>query len=275
MKVALDEFNAEALRLLEKSTSQVDLVKVAAALGLNFRNGNCHVEVVRQSPQLGTQIARLRWMFTDGRTPILLMPSSPSEYFELMTFAHSIADAWNLPATIIVEDELAEEILRAPTHLPKTTRAVRAMQRADAQPLWTGLDAEIRRWENLVRGNADQLAITRIDKSPTGESKVDWLVISYGLTAVAAQAAVEQARGQGLGVDHIVLQTLSPLPERAITSAAMGKKFVVVPERNLGQLHPEIQRLCPSLPCVLVSNATAPVRTEQVLVALLKFPRCC
>jgi pyruvate/2-oxoacid:ferredoxin oxidoreductase alpha subunit len=251
------------------------LPTVVHAILDGMERGRAGVTVVRQNPQLGTQIARLRWMFPDGRTPFILMPSRPEEYFELMSLAVAVAAGWTLPVVLTVEQELADAVSKTP---PKKLNAVPifdAKSRADAVPLWQTSDGAIRRWQGLVHGNAEKLERSRLDADNAGDVKRDWLVISYGHTAVAAQEAVGQARGKGLGVDHLVLQSLSPVTERAIAKAAMGKRFVVVAERNTGQIHADVQRLCPSLPCVLVQSAIAPVRPDQVLDALLKFPRCC
>lgn len=251
------------------------LPTVVHAMLDGLERGRAGVTVIRQNPHMGTQIARLRWMFPDGRTPLLLMPSDPAEYFELMSLAVAVAAGWTLPVVLTVEQELAEAIGASPPATASAVPVFDAKCRADAVPLWLTSDGAIARWQGLVCGNAEQLERSRFDACNAGDVKRDWLVVSYGYTAGAAQSAVEHARSRGLGVDHLVLQTLSPTAERAIAKAAMGKRFVVVAERNTGQMHAEIQRLCPSLPCVLVQSAIAPVRAEQVLEALLKFPRCC
>jgi 2-oxoglutarate ferredoxin oxidoreductase subunit alpha len=42
-----------------------------------------------------------------------------------------------------------------------------------------------------------------------------------------------------------VLQTLWPVPEKAIRSAMTGVRKVIVPEMNMGQYRIEIERLAP------------------------------
>lgn len=229
---------------------------------------------VLSEPHDGVQLARLRYALPDGRTPVIFAPSTAPQAFELCALGLHVLAALRAPVFISLEAELAKfGDLKPPAGLP-SARSLKLLRKFDTKLAGDEI-ADARYFDKLVRENTDALSRSSLDKQPKSEAGTDWLVISYGCTAHAAQEAVDAAREKGLGVDHLVLQTLSPLPERVIASAAMGKKFIVVPERNLGQLHPEIQRLCPSLPCVLVSNATAPVRTEQVLQALLKFPRCC
>src|SRR5690349_2552837 len=81
------------------------LPTVVHAILDGMERGRAGVTVVRQNPQLGTQIARLRWMFPDGRTPFILMPSRPEEYFELMSLAVAVAAGWTLPVVLTVEQE--------------------------------------------------------------------------------------------------------------------------------------------------------------------------
>lgn len=229
---------------------------------------------VLHEPQDGVQIARLRYALPDGRTPVIFAPATAPQAYELCALGLHVLAALRAPVFVSLEAELAGfGDLKPPASLPGS-RSLKLSRKFDAKLAGDEL-ADARYFEKLVRENADALSRSSLDKQPKSEAGTDWLVISYGCTSHAAQEAVDAAREKGLGVDHLMLQTLSPLPERVIAAAAMGKKFVVVPERNMGQLHPEIQRLCPSLPCVLVQSAIAPVRTEQVLDALLKFPRCC
>ncbi len=252
-----------------------DLETVAKSLLADLARGLARVAFVRQNPSLGTQVARLRWMFADGRTPFVLVPSTAVELVTLARFAQRVAHDFKLPTVIALDAEVAESMNSLELSLRLHAATEPRLQRADAVPLRMGPDAALLQWQGLVCGNAEVLAKHRTDRQPAGEAKLDWLVISYGGTSIPAQAAVDQARCKNLGVDHLVLQTLSPLPERTIVAAAMGKRFVVVVERNVGQLHSEIQRLCPSLPVVLVSSAIEPVTPELVLGALLRFPRCC
>lgn len=268
-----DALHASALKALGQALPIARREELATAQQAQFVNGACRAGVLLQSAAHGTQLGALRYMFADGRTPIALMPSTAAEFFELFAFADSVARLWNIPATLAVEPELLADMASAKS--PSSPPTVAGDQRAAPLPLPLGQDSELMRWQHLVRANAEKLALTRLNRQPEGDAKVDWLVVSYGVTAQAAQAAVNQAREKGLGVDHLVLQTLSPLPERAMASAAMGKRFVVVAERNFGQLHPEIQRLCPSLPCVLVSDGLSHVQPAHVLNALMRFPRCC
>jgi 2-oxoglutarate ferredoxin oxidoreductase subunit alpha len=73
----------------------------------------------------------------------------------------------------------------------------------------------------------------------------DTLVVSYGIVSRSAAVAIEEARSRGRKVSSLVLQTLWPVPEKAIRSAMTGTRRVVVPEMNMGQYLVEIERLAP------------------------------
>lgn len=69
------------------------------------------------------------------------------------------------------------------------------------------------------------------------------LVVSYGITSRSALEAVLAARKQGSKVSSLVLYSLWPVPESAISLALRGVERVIVPELNLGQYRLELDRL--------------------------------
>ncbi len=89
---------------------------------------------------------------------------------------------------------------------------------------------------------AEALTLVKRDFQPGAEV----LLISYGITARSAAVAVRGARAQGLKVSSLVLQTLWPVPEKAILTALEGIRRVLVPEMNMGQYRLEIERLAPT-----------------------------
>lgn len=81
------------------------------------------------------------------------------------------------------------------------------------------------------------------DAEPDLQAGAEVLVVAYGVTAAAAREAVEAARAQGRRVSLVVMRSLWPLPEGALRAALEGVRRVVVPELNLGQMRPELERL--------------------------------
>jgi 2-oxoglutarate ferredoxin oxidoreductase subunit alpha len=84
-----------------------------------------------------------------------------------------------------------------------------------------------------------EITLVREDR----EEGADTLVVSYGVTSRSAAVAIREARARGRRVSSLVLQTLWPVPEKAIRSAMEGVAKIVVPEMNMGQYRIEIERL--------------------------------
>ncbi|MCL5066337.1 MAG: 2-oxoacid:acceptor oxidoreductase subunit alpha [Firmicutes bacterium] len=63
-----------------------------------------------------------------------------------------------------------------------------------------------------------------------------WLIISYGITARAARAAVDILRESGVRAGLLELMTLWPFPELIVKSIARHVQGILLPELNLGQL---------------------------------------
>ncbi len=98
-----------------------------------------------------------------------------------------------------------------------------------------------RRLAAKVEDHADEIAMVRADL----QSDADTLVVSYGITALAAREAIASARETGLAVSGLTVQSLWPVPEGELRAAMRGVDRVLVPELNLGQYRLEVERLAP------------------------------
>lgn len=85
----------------------------------------------------------------------------------------------------------------------------------------------------------DEIEQVEADLSPGART----LLVSYGVTAGAQREAVRMARGRSHVVSSLILQSLWPVPERAILAALDGVERVIVAELNQGQYLREIERL--------------------------------
>lgn len=74
------------------------------------------------------------------------------------------------------------------------------------------------------------------------------LIVSYGITARSMLEAVAARRREGGKVCSLIVHSLWPVPESAITHAMHGVQRVVVAELNLGQYRRELERLISLLP---------------------------
>jgi len=88
---------------------------------------------------------------------------------------------------------------------------------------------------------AEDMALVKEDLQEGAET----LIVSYGVISRSAAVAIKEARARGTKISSLVLQTLYPVPKKAITSAMNGVKRVIVPEMNMGQYLLEVQRLAP------------------------------
>jgi len=75
------------------------------------------------------------------------------------------------------------------------------------------------------------------------QDDADILIITYGVTARAAQVALEALRRSGQRVSLLILKTLWPVPDRLIRDTAKDMDRVIVVEMNMGQYVREIDRL--------------------------------
>lgn len=96
-------------------------------------------------------------------------------------------------------------------------------------------------YDKKIEAAVDELTLVKEDF----QDGADTLVISYGIISRSAAVAVKQAREQGKKVSSLVLQTLWPVPEKAIKAAMKGIRKVIVPEMNMGQYIIEIEKLAP------------------------------
>jgi 2-oxoglutarate ferredoxin oxidoreductase subunit alpha len=84
-----------------------------------------------------------------------------------------------------------------------------------------------------------EVAMVEADLQPRAES----LVVSYGVTARAAQEAIGMARKSGKTVSSLIIHSLWPVPESEIKAALKDVRRVIIPELNLGEYRLEIERL--------------------------------
>jgi 2-oxoglutarate ferredoxin oxidoreductase subunit alpha len=90
-----------------------------------------------------------------------------------------------------------------------------------------------------IERHRDEIELADFDPEPGART----LVLSYGVTAGAQRAAVRALRRRGERVASLVVQSLWPLPESALSRALEGIERVVVAELNAGLYRREIERL--------------------------------
>jgi 2-oxoglutarate ferredoxin oxidoreductase subunit alpha len=91
----------------------------------------------------------------------------------------------------------------------------------------------LRHLEAKIDAEASAMAMVATDV----EDGADTVVLSYGVTARAAHEAVLRGRALGKRLSFVGVQTLFPVPERALREAVGDAKRVLVVEENLTGLY--------------------------------------
>ncbi len=97
----------------------------------------------------------------------------------------------------------------------------------------------VQRLCNKVNNDAEKIAIYQNYMT----EDADVLFVAYGSVARTAMYTARQLRENGIKAGVFIPKTIWPFPEKAFLEAANGKKCVIVPEMNLGQLVLEVERV--------------------------------
>jgi 2-oxoglutarate ferredoxin oxidoreductase subunit alpha len=222
-----------------------------------------------------------RWGTSGGLPVIALSPSSVGEAYELTYRAFNFAERYRTPVFLLTSKEVGvtrESVDLDAIELPPLVEREQVppgrseylphqFDRLEEVPPISDFGGEyVARYTTSTHDKSAYLTTkprviqemidhyaAKIDKAIDDIALVkqdfqegaDTLVISYGVVSRSAAVAVEEARSRGREVSSLVLKTLWPVPERAITSAMAGVRKIVVPEMNLGQYLVEIERLAP------------------------------
>lgn len=89
----------------------------------------------------------------------------------------------------------------------------------------------------------------------------EYVIITFGCSTRASLQAMREARAKGIKLGVLQLITIWPFAEKIINEVCAGKKGIIVPEMNLGQLRREINRVLKTdVPVVGVNK----VNTESI-----------
>ena len=240
------------------------------------------VDVQRLGPATGgaTTVAQgdiqfVRWGTAGGYPMIVLAPSSVPETYGLTAKAFELAERFRCPVFLLTDKEIAMTLSAIDVDEYPEVRAVERVEKGSGLPYaWEPSDAvePMRRYGDgdafrLTGSTHDEGAyITKsaekvgalnqhlIDKIEEHREEIemvdadpdpatDTLVISYGVTAGAARAAIDRLRSDGIPTSGLVVQSLWPIPETALAAALEGIDRVIVPELNMGLYRREIDRL--------------------------------
>ena len=218
------------------------------------------------------------WVTSGGLPIIVLSPATVGEAYELTYRAFNLSEQYRIPVFVLASKDIGvtkESIDLSTIKLPLLLERKRVDSKekyiphqfnklSDVPPVsdfggdhiarYTTsthdktaylttkpavIQEMIDHYKAKIDSASDDIAIYKEDFQKGAEV----LIISYGITSRSATVAVKEARDKGKKVSSLVLQTLFPVPEKAIKSALKGIKKVIVPEMNMGQYLLEVERL--------------------------------
>jgi 2-oxoglutarate ferredoxin oxidoreductase subunit alpha len=267
------------------------------------------VDVQRLGPATGgaTTVGQgdvqfVRWGTAGGYPIIALAPSSVPECYHLTMKAFDLAERFRCPVFLLTDKELNMTMATVAVD-DYVTAEVRPRPRPEGpgrpyQYIPAGLVPPLREYGSgetvrFTGSSHDERAFITKNPAIVGAlnlhlaAKIDehrdeielatadlipgapTLIISYGITAGAVREAVRRARAAGTPVSSLVLQSLWPVPEKAIRAAADGVRRVLVPELNLGQYRLEVERTLPGIPVQGLNRVDGEmISPDQILEAV-------
>jgi 2-oxoglutarate ferredoxin oxidoreductase subunit alpha len=228
-----------------------------------------------------SDIQFMRWGSSGGQPVIVLCPMDVRDCLVLTVQAFNLAEAFRCPVFLASNKEIGltkESIdlsgLALPAvrerarpepgqgYLPFRTRPgqdvplflpiggqtalVRQTSSTHGQDGYITTDPEAiaamqERRRRKVEAQVEEMAFAEL----RGEPEAEAVIITYGVTARAALAALAVLQRQGRSVSVLILRTLWPVLEGRIREACTRAGLVVVAEMNQGQYAREVQRILP------------------------------
>ncbi len=222
-----------------------------------------------------------RWCTSGGLPVIVLSPATVGEAYELTYHAFNLSERYRVPVFLLTNKEIGltrESVDLDAIALPPAVERARVATGEAYRPHYFDIPSAVPAFSDFggehiarfttsthdkdgflatspqviqemidhyaakVEAAADELALVKQDF----QDGADTLIVSYGITSRSAAVAVREARAMGAKVSALSLQTLYPVPEKALVSAMDGISKIIVPEMNMGQYILEVERLAPA-----------------------------
>ncbi len=259
-------------------------------------------------PTLGAQgdMMQARWGSHGHYEIIALAPSSPQEIFYQTITAFNLSETYRVPVLVMADEivgHLSERVIIPDASKIKLQSRPRPKGRKDrfkpfhpgpngVAPMahagegymvhFTGLthdergypvmtaEAQAEMMERItgkIRRNLDK--IIQVEKYRLEDA--DIAIVSYGISSRSSQAAVDEAREQGIKAGLLRLLTVWPFPEDMIRELARRVKCLITVELNLGQIHLEVQRCSEGkAPALLIGHAGGSAITPEEILEKIK-----
>lgn len=216
-------------------------------------------------PTLPSQgdVMQARWGSHGDRAAVVLTASSVRDVFEVTVAAFNISERFRVPVVLLLDAVVSHmrEGVSLP-ELPVLTReppadglAFQPFGSPEFMPFGAGRRIVVTGLAHAESGlpratdgaNAERMLHRAVDRltaagdeilrvRPHALEDAEVGIIAYGITARPARGAVALLRREGIRAGLLELETLWPLPVRAIRDLAERVELLCVPELNLGQL---------------------------------------
>jgi 2-oxoglutarate ferredoxin oxidoreductase subunit alpha len=253
------------------------------------------IDVMRFGPSTGLptmpqsgDIMQARWGTHGDHSIIALSPSSVTEAYYATIRAFNLAEQYRTPVILLLDEKIGH--LREGFDIsndPEPEIINRAGKQGENYIPFENTESGVPPFVPLGQGeryhftglthneagfytsNADQ--VTAFMKRICGkiEDHVDEIaeieltniedaeavIIAYGAVARSAQEAIVSMRAAGKKIGLLRLKTIWPFPSAKVRKICLGKKLVVMPEMNMGQLAPQVKAALGDIPFVSMTQA--------------------
>ncbi len=181
---------------------------------------------------------------------LVFTPSSVQEMVDLVGKAFDLADQYRLPAMILADGllgQMMEPVVidnNTASDLPAKTWAACGHKNERKHNIVNSLHLKAADLEHLIKERFERYKVIQ-EKEALCENYLtdgaDYIVTAYGATARIAQAAVKQARAQGIRVGLIRPITVWPFPKDNFQTAAKTAKEFLCVEMSMGQMIDDVK----------------------------------
>jgi 2-oxoglutarate ferredoxin oxidoreductase subunit alpha len=232
-----------------------------------------------------SDVMQARWGPHGSAEIIALAPWSVQEMYDLTIRAFNLSERFRCPVILLADEVVAhlqETVIIAPA--VRQYNRLRWPQDAPfgsdnpagippmpafgegARLLVTGSTHDAQGFRRTTDGPTQEMLTRRLSRKILAhQDEIDdyetyyaddaeFLVLAFGSTARSALWAVQQARAAGQLIGLLRLRSLWPFPDSIVQRLAAGRRALIVPEMNLGQVAREAQR-CTDVPVTCLAQS--------------------
>ncbi len=217
-----------------------------------------------------------------GDYPVVVFaPATVEDSYYLTEKAFKVAEDYRVPV-IVLSDEIIGH-MRESVELPKL-KAKDEIRFGGTKRLGIGLRKHItglvydekgmptidpKKYEKLLRRLLSKIEDEKLVSYKVEEVEdAEILFVTYGSTYRSARKAVKILRDNSVRAGLFKIETLNPMPEKALKEASENASKIIVPEMNMGQVVKEVKAILCDRDVVGVSSFAELVTPESLIRAV-------